>query len=508
MLLFCVSSVFSQENDLLNKAQELIYSNPDEAIKIAEHALKNTVHISDKAQLNVILGKSYFTKGSYNKAANAIFKVHNSSPNIDSLVKIDISLEKAKILRVLYLDKQSQQHLNEAKKLVSHISEKSTKDSIQYLVALEDINFKLNLRQSQEALSAIQQELNNFKSFLNSHKPEHQKLLLLTAIAYKQLERYDLAEKYIDETLKFIHPMQINSLNEKAIIYKEIGELYLQEKKFNESEESLFIALRFAEIIQNPVLLMEINRAIAINYIATNQQSKHRVYNDEFLVLNNKVELMEQDAINTVFNLINSEDNQAVILKENTYKKYQNFLVFGLVILFIISVFMWQKSQGKKRRLQEIIKYLEISRNTFKKTKPKTKPRANRIVIPAETEKTILQKLKRFENSKIYLNKDMSLALLAGHFETNTKYLSEIINKHYNDNFNTFINKLRLNYIINKLKNDPNYINYKISFLAEESGYSSHSSFATVFKSIIGMSPATFINLIKEEREANKKKES
>ena len=95
----------------------------------------------------------------------------------------------------------------------------------------------------------------------------------------------------------------------------------------------------------------------------------------------------------------------------------------------------------------------------------------------------------------------MSLPLLAGQFETNTKYLSEIINNHYNDNFNTFINRLRINYIIEKLKSDPNYINYKISYLAEDCGYSSHSSFATVFKSIVGMSPVTFINLIKEERE-------
>merc|ERR1711974_328919 len=107
---------------------------------------------------------------------------------------------------------------------------------------------------------------------------------------------------------------------------------------------------------------------------------------------------------------------------------------------------------------------------------------------------------KKFEASKKFLNKDMSLAVLAGQFETNTKYLSGVINKHYDDNFNTFINKLRINYIIDKLKSDPNYINYKISFLAEESGYSSHSSFATVFKSIIGMSPVTFIKLIQKER--------
>jgi YesN/AraC family two-component response regulator len=111
-----------------------------------------------------------------------------------------------------------------------------------------------------------------------------------------------------------------------------------------------------------------------------------------------------------------------------------------------------------------------------------------------------LQKLKRFENSKKFLSKDISLAVLAGQFDTNTKYLSEIINSHYQINFNSYINNLRINYIIEKLKTDPNYKNYKISYLAESSGFSSHSSFATVFKSITGISPVKFIDFLMNEK--------
>jgi AraC-like DNA-binding protein len=95
----------------------------------------------------------------------------------------------------------------------------------------------------------------------------------------------------------------------------------------------------------------------------------------------------------------------------------------------------------------------------------------------------------------------MSLAVLAGQLDTNTKYLSEIINKHYNVNFNGYINKLRINFIVNKLKSDPNFMNYKISYLAETCGFSSHSTFATIFKSITGITPITFIELLKKEKE-------
>lgn len=97
------------------------------------------------------------------------------------------------------------------------------------------------------------------------------------------------------------------------------------------------------------------------------------------------------------------------------------------------------------------------------------------------------------EKTKRFLNKNMSLANLAAQLDTNTKYLSEVINKYKGKNFNMYINELRVNHIAYLLKEDPVYLNYKVSYLAEVSGFSSHSSFTTVFKSITGMSPNAYI---------------
>jgi YesN/AraC family two-component response regulator len=164
-------------------------------------------------------------------------------------------------------------------------------------------------------------------------------------------------------------------------------------------------------------------------------------------------------------------------------------------------VLFWFKFNSKKKRLREIISYLEVTRNNLNIGFTEKKEVTKKSTIPLETEQALLAKLKRFENSTKFTSNDMSLAVLAGQFETNTKYLSEIINKHYDMNFNTYINKLRINYIVEKLKSDPNFRNYKISYLAENSGFSSHSSFATVFKSITGIAPITFIELLKNEME-------
>lgn len=83
---------------------------------------------------------------------------------------------------------------------------------------------------------------------------------------------------------------------------------------------------------------------------------------------------------------------------------------------------------------------------------------------------------------------------------TNTKYLSHILNVHKNKDFNTYINNLRIQYIIHKLETDKNYKKYKISYLADSSGFSSHSKFTNVFKSVTGFTPSLFLEYIEKDK--------
>ena len=292
---------------------------------------------------------------------------------------------------------------------------------------------------------------------------------------------------------------------EKAIVYNELGRLYFQKKEHQESIVLLLKALEEVKKINNMPLLKSINRQLAVNYLALNNKVNYQLYSNEFLRLNNTLEQAEQESVNNVFNLISQEQELYYEDEKSKHSVYFYVVLASSLLVILICIVFWFKVRWKKKRLKEIINYLEISRNIFTKTTPEIKEPNKKISIPLETDQAILAKLKRFEASTKFTSNEMSLAVLAGQFDTNTKYLSEIINKHYQDNFNTYINKLRINYIIQKLKTDANYMHYKISYLAEKSGFSSHSSFATVFKSITGIAPVTFIELLKEETEQKDK---
>lgn len=122
-----------------------------------------------------------------------------------------------------------------------------------------------------------------------------------------------------------------------------------------------------------------------------------------------------------------------------------------------------------------------------------------RKLMPVETERYLLTKLREFEKSEIFLENSFSLPSLASWMETNTKYLSYLIKKHKNTDFNSYINALRIDFVIEMLKAQPQWRQYKISALAAMSGFSSHSQFTAVFKMHTGLSPSVFIKHLSNE---------
>ena len=122
------------------------------------------------------------------------------------------------------------------------------------------------------------------------------------------------------------------------------------------------------------------------------------------------------------------------------------------------------------------------------------------INISSKTEKILIKKLETFEKNKGFLKKDVNLNNLAKQFDTNTKYLSEIIKSYKNKNFNQYLNELRINYLIEQLNTNDKVLNTKVSYLASDFGFSSHSSFSTLFTQFMGQSPSEYIKQLKDQK--------
>ena len=110
----------------------------------------------------------------------------------------------------------------------------------------------------------------------------------------------------------------------------------------------------------------------------------------------------------------------------------------------------------------------------------------------------LLKELDSFEKNKLFLQKDLTQSKMASIINTNSTYLSKIVNTFKGSNFTGYINTLRIEYVIEELKKNPKMRLYTIKAIAEETGFNTAESFSKAFHTKTGIYPSYFINKLKE----------
>jgi AraC-like DNA-binding protein len=99
--------------------------------------------------------------------------------------------------------------------------------------------------------------------------------------------------------------------------------------------------------------------------------------------------------------------------------------------------------------------------------------------------------LDLFVQNQVYLNKDISLFMVAEMTELNIKDVSRLINQYAKKNFNQFVNAFRVEEAKKHLINsEMNHLN--LTGIAEKVGFNSRSAFFSAFKLQEGMTPNEF----------------
>lgn len=101
------------------------------------------------------------------------------------------------------------------------------------------------------------------------------------------------------------------------------------------------------------------------------------------------------------------------------------------------------------------------------------------------------------EDTATVCNPDFCLSTLAQMVESNTKYVSWVINKGYGKNFKTYLNEYRIRTASQLLTDTDKFGNLTIAGIAERVGYKSPASFHQAFKKIYAMTPAAYVKLAK-----------
>lgn len=317
---------------------------------------------------------------------------------------------------------------------------------------------------------------------------------LLIGHCYVDTKKLDSAEVFYNKVRDIVY--QKNDKYRQVYLLKSYGDLFFAKEDYKKASDSAEKAQKLL-FFKNEEFSSNLYELLA----KINLKLKNNKESEEYFELaeknNEKKDKEKQNAISSVIYSSEKQYKEQV----NYQKNWKQFLLISLLILGVIAVYFIslyrKKSKQDKELYTKIINKLKVE--NFQNDIPLTAPIESQKGINEEKEAELLNKLSKFERAEKFVNSKLSLSLLASQLNTNTNYISEIINKHKGKNYNTYINELRIDFICKKIVNEPEYRNYKISYLAEASGFSTYASFSSVFKNITGMSPSTFINQANQE---------
>ncbi|SMC70145.1 helix-turn-helix domain-containing protein [Moheibacter sediminis] len=536
-LIFSTHFVFSQKDADINKI-----SNFDKKFSLTD--LKEVYELSDRFE-KAKKEKDYEFLSDYYRLQWTLYDKEKN------LIVLDSSLYYAKLSkkedligeayltkgRLFYIEKDHTDALNNYL-IADKYLENSKNSLLKYSTLLHIASIKAYLNESEEAIDLFSKCITYFKS-QNDYKSERLYLLSLSGInmAYYRIDNYKklfennrlllkeserlkdqqffnyslivlgyeryMAGEYnscietVEKGLEYILE-NTEDFTWIGISYYHIGRSYwkLDEKKkalnyFNKVD-SLFNEYQYADKTFRPMYEILIN-----HHKSLGQQSEQLYYVNQLLKL---------DSINTAhFEYISPKihkeyDTNKLILEkqqlETNYKKqsrsYQYVIIIGalgLIFLIIWSVRLIQQKRSFKEKYDLLINIPATIQPIGKVS----------FEIANETSREILEKLQRFEERKNFLQSNLTLNKLASQLKTNSSYLSKTINDIKGKTFTNYLNELKINYIIQLLKEESKYRSYTIDAIAELAGYNTRQSFSKAFYDQTGIRPSYFLKEIQKE---------
>lgn len=504
-LLSLLFTLFISQNIIYAQDFEKIYvetyqvhmsSNPKKALSNTDYLYKIAKNNPDRIKTRMLKAQILYQYGLHNEAISTL-KQADSLASIDKnyVVQAKVYGFMASLYRENEIYNLGKIYLNKAVVVSKKIKDKNEMYRFQGNLSQELGHYELHEGNYQKAILHLKKGIQLFEKASTTSDKNYQIAINDELIArnYLELKMPDSAlihyKKGLDElgtSLSYDSPLKGFLHNGLATVYASVKDNKNAVLNFKKAEEIADKSDYFALKQEVYTSLMEFYKEF--------DSKKYIHYNE----LNLKLSAAEKENRKVIGDdLIKSMEKKH--LKSQFQYEKTKFIIIGvcfLAILITIAIYVYNRKQDYKKiraYIQNVEQKIDSSEKVIKK---ETVKETGKEYMSEATENSILNSIEEHEKSLFYLNKTLSLNSTAADLNINHRYLSYVINKHKSKDFASYINELRINYIVECLKNDPAYLKYKISYLAELSGFASHSRFTITFKKVTGVSPLTFITYL------------
>jgi hypothetical protein len=192
----------SNHKELYERAFDLSYSNPEEAIKIGKHLLEsNSFNPSQNNLYHLLISNAYITKGDYSSAIKYIFTTANNE-KLAIGDQVDILMVKAKILSKLYLDNQSKGYLSQAKLLVNSVKNTAEREVIYSKFVLNSLLIDIERQDFSKAKQFLEFEsTKEIQSILRNDTVLKQQFNIAKGVLFSRMNELDSATTFLNSSL-------------------------------------------------------------------------------------------------------------------------------------------------------------------------------------------------------------------------------------------------------------------------------------------------------------------
>ena len=172
-------------------------------------------------------------------------------------------------------------------------------------------------------------------------------------------------------------------------------------------------------------------------------------------------------------------------------------LVLGILAFLglLAGIYFYIRARNTKIKVNRLLE------GTNKHKSPAGRSVEHSTTVPKEIRDDLLEKLEDFEKSEYYLSKDLDMSQLAQQMETNTTYLSMIVNHYKGMSFPNYLKDLKITYAIERLSEDPELLKYNYQGLADTFGFKTGESFSKAFYAKTGVYPSKLLKELKNRED-------
>ena len=326
---------------------------------------------------------------------------------------------------------------------------------------------------------------------------------------YIEEERFEKAQDFLTKAMGLIDTNNYRFRKPRAYLLKAKLSTKIQDTVL--AIDNYEKALKAAEKIAAFDVIKNASKSLEELYIAKEDSLKARYFSNLHNFVsdslfstetNQRIKILEaQQKISEI-----SQQKKNLEIQNRFQKDRYRLTLLILAIALIsagISVYSFLKVKKKNKLLFHRTKELtfeKLNKNNDWVNKRSKKLNASiQSAVDDDTKKFILTRLRKREAKKFFLNSKCSLHILAEELQTNPKYLSQVINQEKKSNFNNYLNELRINHLLERLMEDVDFRNSKLSYIAACSGFNNTNTFNSAFKKRLGILPSYFIEKLNNE---------